>query len=129
LKELPVTNRSIIVRRIGQTPVDRSLGSYSLEPLIAREEQDAMTVWHVRIEPGVMSRTSHHRDAEEAYFVLAGSGAAFLDGVEHSLEPGTFLRLPPGTRHAFRAGPQGLTMLDVHAPGCWPDHDTFFENA
>lgn len=124
-----MSKRSILVRRVGEAPPDRSLGSYALEPLIRRDEQGAMTVWHVRIEPGVQSRTSYHPVAEEAYYVLEGSGVAVLDGVEHPLTPGTFLRLPPGTRHAFRAGSDGLVMLDVHAPGCWPDHDTFFEKA
>lgn len=123
-----MSDRSIIVRRAGDVPADRSLGSYVLTPLVRRDEQSAMTVWHVRIEPGVQSRTSFHKQAEEAYFVLEGSGVATLDGVDHPLSPGIFLRLPPGTRHAFRAGPDGLTLLDIHSPGCWPDHDTFFEN-
>ena len=119
---------SIIVRRLGDVPADHSLGSYLLTPLMGREEQDRMTVWHVRIEPGVETRTGFHARAEEVYFVLDGAGVALLNGVEHALAPGTFLRLPAGTRHAFRAGPDGLSMLDVHSPGCWPDHDTFFEN-
>ena len=52
---------------------------------------------------------------------------AHLDGVDHPLHAGLFLRLPPGTRHAFSAGDQGLTLLDIHTPGCWPDHDTTLE--
>jgi len=108
----------VIVRQPGLLPADRSLGPYHLEPLIQRNEQGELTAWHVRL---------YHTRAEEAYYVIAGSGMAHLDGVDHPLHAGLFLRLPPGTRHAFTAGDQGLTLLDIHTPGCWPDHDTTLE--
>ncbi len=95
----------VIVKQPGLLPADRSLGPYHLEPLIQRHEQGELTAWHV----------------------IAGSGMAHLDGVDHPLHAGLFLRLPPGTRHAFTAGDQGLTLLDIHTPGCWPDHDTTLE--
>jgi quercetin dioxygenase-like cupin family protein len=117
----------IIVRKPGELPSDRSLGPYHLEPLVRRDEEGALTAWHVRLDPGAVTPASYHLVAEEAYFVLAGSGTAWLDGTAHRLEPGVFLRLPPGTRHSFAAGLDGLTLLDIHAPGCWPDRDTHFE--
>lgn len=117
----------VIVRMPGETPADRTLGPYHLEPLIRREEEGGLTAWHVRLDPGAVTPTSFHKVAEEAYFVLSGIGTAWLDGEPHPLEPGVFLRLPPGTRHSFTAGDGGLTLLDLHVPGCWPDRDTHFE--
>jgi quercetin dioxygenase-like cupin family protein len=117
----------VIVRQPGLLPADRSLGPYHLEPLIQRNEQGELTAWHVRLDPGAITPISYHTRAEEAYYVIAGSGIAHLDGVDHPLHAGLFLRLPPGTRHAFSAGDQGLTLLDIHTPGCWPDHDTTLE--
>lgn len=107
---------------IGQT----ALGPYQLRPLIQRAEQGMSTAWKVRIGPGAKTPTSYHARAEELYLVTAGDGKVWLDGQEKGLKVGTFLRLPPGTTHAFEAGPNGLEMLDIHVPGCWPDHDTFF---
>lgn len=107
----------------------QNLGPYRLEALLERHECAALSAYRVQVAAGATSATSHHRVAEEVYFVLAGGGSAILDGQEHPLKAGDFLRLPPGTRHAFRAGPEGLDMLDLHAPGCFPDHDTFFDGA
>ena len=103
-----------------------ALGPYQLRPLILREEQGATTAWRVQIEPGAVTPASYHARSEELYLVTAGGGKVWLNGEEFQLKIGTFLRLPPGTTHAFAAGPDGLEMLDIHTPGCWPDHDTFF---
>lgn len=40
----------------------------------------------------------HHREEEWAY-VVAGSGVAEVDGVEHGVGPGDFLGFPPGVAH------------------------------
>ena len=46
--------------------------------------------------------------------------------MDHALKTGDFLRLPPGVRHTFVTGASGITMLNVHTPGCRPDRDTYF---
>ena len=103
-----------------------ALGPYRLRPLIQRAEQGMSTAWKVRIGPGAKTPASYHARSEELYLVTAGDGKAWLNDQENVLKTGTFLRLPPGTTHAFEAGPNGLEMLDIHVPGCWPDHDTYF---
>jgi quercetin dioxygenase-like cupin family protein len=118
-------SRAIIHRRAGAGPAQQ-LGPYVIEPLIARDEQGAGTAYCVHIAAGQRTAISYHRIAEEYYYVLAGSGAAILDGQEYELTAGDFLRLPPGTTHGFVAGPDGLELLDIHTPGCWPEHDVFF---
>jgi len=80
----------------------------------------------VRVEPHQQTTTSYHLVAEEFYFVLTGTGTAVLDGESRALRPGDFLRLPPGTRHAFVTLDEPLEMLDVHVPGCRPDRDAYF---
>lgn len=80
------------------------LGPYEIETLIDEEDEGAATAYRVRIEPRQRTSVSYHRIAEEFYLVLAGTGVAVLDGVEHRLEPGDFLRLPPGTTHCFITG-------------------------
>jgi quercetin dioxygenase-like cupin family protein len=118
---------ALIHRSSGDPRRTSTLGPYRIEALLDRAEARAGTVYRVAIAPGQLTAISYHQIAEEYYFVLAGGGVALLDGQEHRLRPGDFLRLPPGTRHGFQAGPEGLEMLDIHTPGCWPDHDTYFE--
>ncbi len=105
------------------------LGPYAIQPLLSREETAAASAYRVRIEAHQTTAVSFHKQAEEFYFVLAGSGSAVLNGKTHALQAGDFLRLPPGATHGFTAGPDGLEMLDFHTPGCFPDHDTYFVGA
>jgi len=116
----------IVHRRSGDPARAQQLGPYRIEALLARDEARAGTAYRVHIAAGETTAVSYHRVAEEYYFVLGGSGVAILDGREYPLREGDFLRLPPMTRHGFVAGPEGLDLLDVHTPGCWPDHDTYF---
>lgn len=116
----------LIHRPSGDPERTQQLGPYHVEALIDPPEEGAGTVYRVRIAPGERTSVSYHRVAEEYYFVIAGGGTALLDGREYPLRPGDFLRLPPGTTHGFIAGPDGLDMLDVHTPGCRPNHDVYF---
>lgn len=116
----------VLHRSSGDEARVQRLGPYRIESLIDPAEEGAGTVYRIRIDPHQRTSTSFHRRAEEYYFVLSGSGTAILDGREHPLQPGDFLRLPPGTRHAFVTADEVLEMLDIHTPGCRPDRDTHF---
>jgi mannose-6-phosphate isomerase-like protein (cupin superfamily) len=116
----------LIHRPSGDPSRVQHLGPYALESLIDPHEEGAATVYRVQIAPRARTRVSYHRLAEECYFVLAGRGTAILDGQEHPIAAGDFLRLPPGTTHAFVTGEEPLDMLDVHTPGSRPDRDVYF---
>jgi len=102
------------------------LGPYQIETLVEPAEENAGTVYRVRIEAHQRTAVSYHKIAEEYYFVIAGSGVAILDGEPHQLKTGDFLRLPPGCTHAFITADEPLDMLDIHTPGCRPDLDVYF---
>ena len=102
------------------------LGPYHIETLIAESDEGAATVYRIRIEANQHTSISYHQVAEEFYHVLSGSGIALLDGVEHELRAGDFLRLPPGTTHGFITKDEELVMLDIHCPGSRPDRDVYF---
>ncbi len=104
----------------------QKLGPYEIESLIDRDAEGAATAYRVRIEPHQRTSVSYHRIAEEFYYVLRGSGTAILNGVPYALRLGDFLRLPPGTTHAFLTGTDELVMLDLHTPGSRPDRDVYF---
>jgi mannose-6-phosphate isomerase-like protein (cupin superfamily) len=103
------------------------LGPYEIESLLSTEEEWRATVYRVRLEPSQKTQPSWHEIAEEFYFILRGTGTAFVDSEPYEIETGDFLRLPPGTRHSFATGADALEFLNIHVPGCRPDRDTYFD--
>ena len=117
---------AIIHRPSGAPERTRLLGPYLLESLIEPEEERAATCYRVRVEPNSRTAVSYHRIAEEFYYVLSGRGTAILDGRPYAVKAGDFLRLPPGTTHAFATDDVPLEMLDIHIPGSRPNRDVYF---
>jgi uncharacterized cupin superfamily protein len=67
--------------------------------------------YHV-VHPGKRQPFAHrHREAEEVYVVLSGSGRAKLDDDVLELRPLDAIRLAPPVARAFEAGPDGLELL------------------
>ena len=54
-----------------------------------------------------------HREQEEAYVVVSGSGTARLDDDIRELRQWDVLRVAPQVVRAFEAGPEGLELLAV----------------
>ncbi len=64
------------------------------------------------IKPGQREAFAHrHREAEEIYVVLAGSGRVKLDHELVDLAPLDAVRVGPGVTRAFEAGHDGLEVL------------------
>jgi len=74
----------------------------------------------------------YHRDSEEIYFVLEGSGEMEVDGERRRLAAGDAVLIPPGAWHQVRAdgdgpgGGGGLRFLCCCAPP-YRHEDTFFK--
>lgn len=67
--------------------------------------------------PGVRTPVAHHhREQEEAYFVLSGSGRALLDGELVELREGDVLRVAPTVIRAFEGGDDGLVLIAIGGP-------------
>ena len=59
----------------------------------------------MRYEPGVRSPMAHsHREQEEAYIVVSGSGRIRLDDEVHDVSEWDVIRVSPQTIRAFEAG-------------------------
>jgi quercetin dioxygenase-like cupin family protein len=72
---------------------------------------------HWRYAPGFRTPGGHsHREQEEAYVVVAGSGRARLDDEVRDLRPWDVLRVAPAVVRGFEAGPDGLELLAVGGP-------------
>jgi uncharacterized cupin superfamily protein len=88
---------------------------------------------YFRYEPGVRASMAHsHREQEEAYIVVSGSGRIRLDDEIHDLRQWDVVRIAPATVRAIEAGSDGLELIAVGsdrpeggdgipAPSAWID--------
>lgn len=64
------------------------------------------------VKPGQREAFAHrHRDAEELYVVLSGSGRVKLDDELLELAPLDAVRVAPGTTRQIEGGPDGIAVL------------------
>ena len=74
-------------------------------------------VSHFRYAPGFRSPVAHHhREQEEVYVVVAGSGRALLDGELMELHQWDTVRVAPDVVRAFEAGPEGMDIVAIGGP-------------
>jgi quercetin dioxygenase-like cupin family protein len=92
-------------------------------------------VSHFRYAANLRSPVGHsHREQEEAYVVVAGSGKVLLDEEVLELSLWDVVRVAPEVVRAFEAGPDGLDIIAVGGPkpadgdgvmgaAAWPDEE------
>ncbi len=111
---------------------DRAPG---IEGRFGRKHLDSrdLGISHFRYAPNLRSPMAHsHREQEEAYIVVAGSGRVLLDDELQELRQWDVLRVAPEVVRAFEAGPDGLDIIAVGGPrpedgdgvmgeASWPD--------
>ena len=74
-------------------------------------------VSHFRYAPNLRSPMAHsHREQEEAYVVVAGSGRVLLDDEVLELRQWDVVRVAPEVVRCFEAGPEGLDVIAVGGP-------------
>jgi quercetin dioxygenase-like cupin family protein len=74
-------------------------------------------VSHWRYAPNLRNPGAHsHREQEEAYVVVSGSGRVRLDGEIREIRRWDVIRVAPEVVRAFEAGPDGLELIAVGGP-------------
>lgn len=88
-----------------------------------------------RYAPNLRNTMAHsHREQEEAYVVVAGSGRILLDDETQELQQWDVIRVAPEVVRAFEAGPDGLEVIAIGGPkpeegdgvraeASWPETD------
>ena len=67
-----------------------------------------------RLAPNVTGSTAHrHREQEEVYVVLSGSGRVKLEDEVRELRQWDVLRVPPSTARGFESGPEGIELIAI----------------
>ena len=87
-----------------------------IEGRFARAHLDSehLGVSYLRYSPGVRSPSAHsHREQEEAYVVVSGSGQVRLDDEIRELRCWDVVRVNAATVRAFEAGDDGLELIAI----------------
>ena len=96
------------------SPTDSNYFACLLDPLA---DGVSFTMVVEIFEPGGKTPPNTHTIAEEAFFVLAGTGKALADGTSRDIGPGDVLVLRPGTEHIVEnTGPGKLYCLTMMTP-------------
>jgi mannose-6-phosphate isomerase-like protein (cupin superfamily) len=90
-----------------------------LEGRFTRKELESrdlgVSLW--RYAPDLRNPTAHtHREQEEAYVVISGSGRVRLNDEIHELRQWDVLRVAPEVLRGFEAGPEGLEYIAIGGP-------------
>jgi mannose-6-phosphate isomerase-like protein (cupin superfamily) len=87
----------------------------------AELELERSAISYQRLAPGARAPFGHrHKQQEELYVVVGGSGRAKLDDEVVEIESLDALRIPPETMRAIEAGPEGIEILAIGAPNMGP---------
>jgi mannose-6-phosphate isomerase-like protein (cupin superfamily) len=95
---------------------DRAPG---LQGRFGRKHMDSrdLGVSHWRYDANLRAPFAHsHKEQEEAYVVVAGSGRVLLDDEVVELKLWDVVRVAPEVQRAFEAGPQGMDLIAVGGP-------------
>jgi mannose-6-phosphate isomerase-like protein (cupin superfamily) len=95
---------------------DSAADREGMEARFARKHLDSehLGVTFMRYDANVRSPKAHsHREQEEAYVVVSGSGRIRLDDAVHELRQWDVVRVSPTTVRAFEAGDEGLELIAV----------------
>jgi quercetin dioxygenase-like cupin family protein len=101
--------------------IDDSVGDRApgIEGRFGRKHLDSrdLGVSKFSYAPNLRSPMAHsHREQEEAYVVVAGSGRVLLDDELHELRQWDVVRVAPEVVRAFEAGPDGLDLIAIGGP-------------
>jgi quercetin dioxygenase-like cupin family protein len=112
-----------------QGRVDGMEGRFGRKHIGSRD----LGVSHWRYAPNLRNPAAHsHREQEEAYVVVAGSGRVLLGDEVRDVRQWDVVRVAPEVVRAFEAGPEGLELIAVGGPkpeggdgvtsdAAWPD--------
>jgi quercetin dioxygenase-like cupin family protein len=89
-----------------------------IEGRFARKQIESrdLGVSHFRYAPGVRGKGHAHREQEEAYVVVAGSGRMLLGEEVRDLRQWDVVRVAPAVVRAFEGGPDGLDFIAIGGP-------------
>lgn len=106
-----------------------SLSGEKFQVAIGRHEQHGRTQNHtiavVELIPGASSDPHFHKEREESYYFISGSGKAIIADQTFAVTSGTLIYASPLEKHHFlNDGTIPLRYLVITAP-CWIPQDSW----
>ena len=93
------------------------LGNFAMVVKATADDTGAAFSLLEATEPAGFGPPMHvHRNAAEAFYVLAGEYIIFLDDRELRCPTGSFIYVPAGMRHGFRVGDVPSRKLNLYSP-------------
>ena len=93
------------------------LGGFGMTVKATSDETDgAFSLLEAEEPPGFGPPLHIHHDAAEAFYVLEGEYAMYLDDREVACPAGSFVFIPAGMRHGFRVGAAPSRKLNFYFP-------------
>lgn len=117
------------IRSLGEATPFTTVDGSTIRSLLDRSNAPVQmqSLAEASLPAGGVTTRHYHRESEEFYYVLDGSGIMEVDDDRRRVEPGDAVIIPPGAWHQIRAdGDEGLRFLCCCAPPFSPE-DTFFE--
>lgn len=93
------------------------LGNFTMSVKATAElTNQAFTLLEADEPPGFGPPIHIHRDAAEAFYVVAGEYFIFVQDDEFVCPAGSFIYIPAGVPHGFRVGPVPSRKLNLYTP-------------
>jgi mannose-6-phosphate isomerase-like protein (cupin superfamily) len=107
---------SYSVKNLKEVEDSAAARTTEVEARFARKHLDSkeLGVSYFRYAPNYRSRAGHsHREQEEAYVIIGGSGRVKLDDDIVDLRQWDVVRVSPEVVRAFEGGPEGLEIIAI----------------
>lgn len=88
-----------------------------------------LSIAEITIPAGVSVEKHYHKESEEIYHVVSGSGIMFLDDEESELSPGQAVSIKVGQWHSIRNDKKSPLVMIVTCAPAWSAEDQFFEES
>ncbi len=110
---------TLIRSQLAEVPVYVTKDGSSIRELMhpAVQGNARQSLAEASVPPGGATLLHRHRESEELYFIVSGTGRMTLGDEEFAIAPGDTLLIPPGTPHCLRNdGGETLRLLCACAP-------------
>ncbi len=110
---------TVILSRLAEVPAYVTKDGSSVRELMhpAARGNARQSLAEASVLPGGATLLHRHRESEELYFIVSGSGRMTLGDEEFAIAPGDTVLIPPGTAHCLRNdGGETLRLLCACAP-------------
>lgn len=75
-----------------------------------------------RVKPNQENSWQSHKKRSEFWHIISGSGVIPVDDKEYKVGPGDECGAPVGAKHRWKAGPEGLVLVEI-ATGDFDEED------